>query len=154
MPVIRAGWFQEIPTDEFNHNRNRNIKNTDKKTYNCGGFALNTFSWYIPCYETGFWTEAEAQLRTYYCINTMLAEFSDLRLIGDVRELHADEYAVVFRISSDGDFHYLKRGRNGKWYSKLGSLTKITVHNDDYVFNEYWCDGRYDGPVVLFAKKL
>ena len=153
MPVVQSLFYKK-PIDEFNHNRNRNVKNTPKGSYNCGGFALGTFSWYMPQYNTWAECETEANYRTYHCIRTMLEEFSDLRIIPHISCLAPDEYAIAFRISSDGDFHYLKRGRNGIWYSKLGSQEKITKHTDEYVFEEHWCDGRYGGPLVLFAKKL
>ena len=35
-------------TDPFNHNGKRNRSNTDTDDYNCGGFALGTYSWYAP----------------------------------------------------------------------------------------------------------
>ena len=34
--------------DFFNERQTRNEENTEKKDYNCGGYALRTFSWYLP----------------------------------------------------------------------------------------------------------
>ena len=34
--------------DYFNEKQTRNEENTEKKDYNCGGYALKTFSWYLP----------------------------------------------------------------------------------------------------------
>ena len=35
-------------SDPFNTLGLRNINNTIKRYYNCGGYALGTFSWYWP----------------------------------------------------------------------------------------------------------
>ena len=34
--------------DPFNKNNNRNLRNTPRRHFNCGGYALGTFSWYCP----------------------------------------------------------------------------------------------------------
>ena len=34
--------------DFFNIKRTRNEENTDIEYYNCGGYALETYSWYCP----------------------------------------------------------------------------------------------------------
>ena len=31
--------------DDLNLNKTRNVKNTDIDDYNCGGYALGTYSW-------------------------------------------------------------------------------------------------------------
>ena len=41
-------FFTFIGFDPKNSNHLRNINNTDKFDYNCGGYALGTFSWYTP----------------------------------------------------------------------------------------------------------
>lgn len=46
--MFRSIGYHPIPTDPFNFLRNRNVRNTEKITYNCGGYALGTFSWYCP----------------------------------------------------------------------------------------------------------
>ena len=46
--MFRCAGCRPIPTDPFNFLRNRNVRNTEKRTYNCGGYALDTFSWYCP----------------------------------------------------------------------------------------------------------
>lgn len=50
----------------------------------------------------------------------MIAVFPSMRVISSFAELAPDEYAILFRLSHDGDFHYLKRGGNGVWYQKCG----------------------------------
>ena len=42
---------QELFPDLFNRNGERNAFNTDQWYYNCGGYALGTFSWYLFCRE-------------------------------------------------------------------------------------------------------
>ena len=34
--------------DYLNRQKTRNINNTCTSDYNCGGYALRTFSWYLP----------------------------------------------------------------------------------------------------------
>ena len=37
--------------DYLNRERKRNRDNTNLCSYNCGGFALGTYSWYLPYYD-------------------------------------------------------------------------------------------------------
>lgn len=37
--------------DPYNDHRTRTTKNMDYDAYNCGGFALNTFTWVLPFYR-------------------------------------------------------------------------------------------------------
>ena len=48
--------------DFFNENQTRNEQNTNQSEYNCGGYALKTFSWYTP-YE---FDEEEYPFRSNY----------------------------------------------------------------------------------------
>lgn len=145
--------------DLYNRNGLRNVRNTVRYTYNCGGYALGTFSWYLP-YESdryGFvWghhlTTRRMNTITDQCVEFMLRDFPDLRVIDSVADLQKDEYAIAFRLSNDGDFHYIKRNRNGLWTHKRGASAKIWVMPKDEVLNSVWCD-RYDGKIVLLAKK-
>ena len=145
--------------DPFNNNRERNIKNTDRYEYNCGGYALETFSWYCPEEElelgrTAFDTIEEAYEKTMYAVAVMVLEFEGkVRMIRRVEDLHkTSERLVAFRISSDGDFHYIKKTRSG-WKHKMGSSYPIRKMSEWEVFNTEWCGGRYDGPLVLLAIK-
>lgn len=104
--------------DEFNLS---NKRNTPRRTYNCGGFALGCFSWYCPredFFQYAFNDYAEALAKTLYSMKCMLADFADLRVISSLDEVEENEYPILFRHSSDGDFHYVKRGQNGVWYHK------------------------------------
>lgn len=146
--------------DLFNSNRERNADNTDELDYNCGGYALGTFSWYLPSHLTySHWEnwfgdeidEDDLEAITDLAVEAMLEDFADLRLIDRLDEVRHDEYAIAFRVSSDGDFHYIKQGRSRFWTHKCGASRIFTMTRWE-VFNTEWCH-RYDGPIVLFAKK-
>lgn len=69
--------------DEFNLSNKRNVRNTPRRTYNCGGFALGCFSWYCPrgdFFQYAFNDYAEALAKTLYSMKCMLADFADLRV--------------------------------------------------------------------------
>nr|DAH81427.1 MAG TPA: hypothetical protein [Caudoviricetes sp.] len=141
--------------DKLNHNNKRNLRNTPKLIYNCGGYALGCFSWYCPretdVFYYGFDSHEEAREKTDYCVKCMLADFPTLRVIASLDEVAPDEYPILFRLSHDGDFHYLKRADNGIWYNKMGSCSMIEIMPKDRIFNIWY--KRYDGPIIIFAKK-
>ena len=153
-----------LKDDPFNRDKKRNVSNTQRHTYNCGGYALGTFSWYCPhdeadekgrsCYDYGFDSKEEAWLKTMYSVGKMILDFEGkVRMITSLNQLHRlTERAVAFRLSSDGDFHYIKQGFNGKWYHKRGASEDLLTMTQEYVLHSVWC-GRYDGPVVLLAIK-
>ena len=147
-----------IPSDPLNLTKRRNIRNTPKAAYNCAGYALGTFSWYQPdpedCDPWGWrFTRKEMEEVTEECTAQMLRDFSDLRVISNLSDLAPTERAIVFRVSSDGDFHYMRLARNGQWYHKMGGASFIDRCSTKEVLdpNKKWvcC---YDGPIVLFAK--
>ena len=67
------------------------------------------------------------------------------------KEIEKNEYAIAYRISSDGDFHFMKKART-RWHHKRGSMSTILTESEDNVLNSIWCD-RYDGPIVLMAMR-
>ena len=151
-----------LKDDPFNKNNNRNVRNTPKRNYNCGGYALETFSWYCPHgeeddtffgYDYGFDTQEEAWIKTMYAVSKMILDFEgNLRMIKSLKQLHKDtERVVAFRLSSDGDFHYIKKTKNG-WRHKCGASFYIRRMSEHDVFNTNW-NGRYDGPIILLAIK-
>ena len=145
--------------DLFNNDRARNIHNTDTHLYNCAGYALETFSWYCPNEEDWeYWgyeenlSDVEMFAKTSETVKFMLKDFKGhLRLIRSVDEVQENEYAIAYRISSDGDFHFMKKMANG-WHHKRGGSAHIYTETEDYVLNEIWCN-RYDGPIVLMAMR-
>ena len=134
--------------DEYNFLRKRNIKNTEKRIYNCGGYALESFSWYIPMLDGVHVCRAEGTTIDY-CVQAMMIDFPNLRRIQTLDELKENEYAVAFRLS-DYDFHYIKRARNGHWFHKMGSSYYISTMKEEVVFSESWGRG-YDGEIALLA---
>lgn len=155
--------------DKYNKSKRRNRNNTSQWEYNCGGFALGTFSWYCPAKHETYghkdefygsdWEPFNAKqsyYATYSCIRAMLKDFDDLRLIKSVKELQKDEYAIAFRISETcDDFHYCRRTSNGNWYHKMGNGI-IRRTTKEQVFSDIWdfdTGDTYSGQLVLFAKK-
>ena len=146
--------------DPLNNQKTRNIRNSDRYEYNCGGYALETFSWYCPhaqgekTLHYGFDTLEEAYETTMYAVSVMVSEFEGkIRMLRSKEELHKrTETLIAFRISSDGDFHYIKKTRSG-WKHKMGSSYAIRKMKEKEVFETNWCGGRYDGPIVLLAMK-
>ena len=145
--------------DGLNENHHRNINNTYKRAYNCGGYALGTFSWYCPNSEeeADMWDDWDMSPErmeevTEVCVDHMLDDFADLRVIYSINQVRADEYCIAFRVSSDGDFHYAKLSKNGRWYHKKGASPNIDTMTTSEIFGTDWCS-RYDGPIVLFAKQ-
>ncbi len=160
MNMFRRYYLQ---SDPFNKERKRNVLNTQRHTYNCGGYALGTFSWYCPhCpaddgwsgYDYGFENAEEAWMKTMYAVSQMILDFEGkLRMIKTLNQLNKKtERVVAFRLSADGDFHYIKKSSNGCWYHKRGSSTPLHRMKEKDVLNSVWCD-RYDGPVILLAIK-
>lgn len=143
--------------DELNVRHERNLNNTPRRSFNCAGFALGTYSWYCPREGESeredymFETDKQAYKATRLSVECMLKDFPTLRVVKSLEEIRSDEYAILFRHSSDGDFHYLRRGRNGIWYHKRGRTAQIDIMPKAKIFNN-WCH-RYDGPIVIFAKK-
>ena len=123
--------------DELNIRHERNLNNTPRTSFNCAGFALGTYSWYCPREGESEWkdyafeTGKQAYEATQRSIDCMLKDFPTLRVIDSLDEVQSDEYPILFRHSSDGDFHYLRRGRNGIWYHKRGRTKKSTLCQRD-----------------------
>lgn len=159
---VDSFWGNEIEgTDDelFNRNNSRNRDNTAPLTYNCAGYALETFNWYVPVpagsdtedIEWGSPLETERNMMAFEFVSQILADFDDVRLVPALSCVRSDEYAFAFRVGVD-DFHFVKRGRNGQWYEKRGSGS-IYRMTEEKVFHSEWEDGRYNGAIFLFAKK-
>lgn len=164
--------------DGLNLRGMRNIRNTDRESYNCGGYALNTFSWYCPYSST---KQGRILFRNFYskrmkllmglnvnlvarlCAKMMIKEFNgDLRIIKDLSELQKNEYAIAFRVGQDGDFHFVKRTDKGLWLHKVGGDRKIRIMKKKEVLgNEPWANPfndeydtvEYNSKTILLAKK-
>ena len=142
--------------DLFNNERARNVHNTNTRFYNCAGYALGTFSWYCPYDDYDPFSlvcdSNTLEVVTKLTVSHMLKDFEGkLRVISSLEELRKDEYAIAYRVSSDGDFHFMKKART-RWHHKRGSMSTILTESEGNVLNSIWCD-RYDGPIVLMAMR-
>lgn len=143
-------WFVTMSKD---NSVKRNKNRTPKSKYNCGGYALGSFDWYKPYHRIcpNFYRATEKDYRI--CIQAMLKDFSpNLRVIKTMSSLKQGETAIAFRLDGLGDFHYMRKGKNGSWYHKMGGSYPIYRITEYEVFHTAWCD-RYSKPIVLFALK-
>lgn len=138
----------------------------DRWDYNCGGYALETYDWYMPydnegeswCFLEDYIEEAGFDAANDMCIEHILADFPELRIVREqaVRDKLVDfnKYQIIaFRLETDGtnDFHFMKLGKNGSWYEKRGASGIIHRHNYEYVFGVW--NGRYNGNITFFARE-
>lgn len=122
--------------DYLNVKRTRNCDNTDIKDYNCGGYCMNTFSWYNPYMEIteeeGFdsfgdwaeelrigWKMEIADIYEYLLKvgkEEILKDFPDtVRLIQSAADVNEDEKLVAYRIGlifvyDQYGYEYLEHG--------------------------------------------
>ena len=153
--------YYKINHDPLNKRGSRNIRNTDKADYNCGGYALGTFSWYLPSRTRKEYTDimGHADIGDMDTALTLAAEAIVSELPGwsvvpfalvMERKYSPKDYEVVALRFCYYDFHFWKLGRNWNWYDKMGGCRQI----DRHAFNDvrYKWNGRYDSPVVCFIR--
>lgn len=151
----------KINNDPLNMLGSRNIRNTDKADYNCGGYALGTFSWYLPSRTREEYTDimGHADIGDMDTALTLASEAIVNELPGwstvpfalvMERKYSPKDYEIVAMRFCYCDFHFWKLGRNWNWYDKMGGCRQI----DRHAFNDvrYKWNGRYDSPVVCFIK--
>lgn len=164
--------------DYFNSFKTRNAENTDKYDYNCGGYALNTFSWYRPyedddedpiepLIEEGFTKEEIYEIKLGQYVSTMLNDFPNLRVLTSPTDVKKSERLIFFRFfyeledeDEDGyysgihtDFHY-RFFDSDCWKEKCGrSDTRICKPEE---MEGVWDCGsnHYDSRTVYLALKL
>lgn len=148
----------------YTYPKNPTFGNTDREYYNCGGYALGTYRWYLPAKDDEEHERFERMLRngqvekvTTLSMLNMIYEFN-LRVISNQamlnRTIDYKKYEVIaFRYEKKGthDFHFMKLGRNGIWYEKRGWVTKIYCHAYNYIFQTW--NNRYDGPIIFMIRK-
>ena len=153
--------YYKINHDPLNKRGSRNIRNTDKADYNCGGYALGTFSWYLPSRTREEYTDimGHADIGDMDTALTLAAEAIVSELPGwsivpfalvMERKYSPKDYEVVAMRFCYYDFHFWKLGRNWNWYDKMGCREQI----DRHAFNDarnVWNDC-YDSPVVCFIR--
>lgn len=160
--------FDEYAKDYFNLDKKRNSQNTDNWDYNCGGYALGTFSWFLlDSFEHGYdlnyynMTIEEIEKRVVSmeddCVEEIVEVFEGLvRSISTLSELREDEYAVLFRISYNDagyvdDFHFVKRHHDGHYSHKPGRSPIVKFENDP--FDGDWSNRClvYNAPIKILA---
>ena len=154
--------YYKVDHDPLNMLGLRNIRNTDKADYNCGGYALGTFSWYLPSRTreeyTGIMGHADigdmgtALTLASEAIVTELPGWSvvPLALVME-RKYFPKDYEIVAMRFCFYDFHFWKLGRNWNWYDKMGNCRRIGRHAFNDVRRYEWND-RYDSAVVCFIR--
>lgn len=149
----------------YNYAQRPTMRNTPKSVYNCGGYAFNLFKWYVPTeswedygYIVSLLDHECYKAATASAVSYMRKDLGYAVVSNDEILNHSIDYKkyeiVAFRyemMGEDSDFHYMKIGKNGNWYEKRGSGSRIYRHEYDYVFGT-WAN-RYDGPIVFLTKK-
>lgn len=163
-------------TDPFNRNGKRNRSNTDTDAYNCGGFALGTYSWYVP-YRSDeqmniydLWAniqmcldvdniadriDARETAHTYVVsllnlfVKRILEDFPSVRRVQTFEEIKPDERIILFRTGAD-DFHFIVSFDHKHWWHKYG-WNCIEELCEDEVLDTEWANGRYFGPIAILA---
>lgn len=153
--------YYQINHDPLNMLGSRNIRNTDKADYNCGGYALGTFSWYLPSCTREEYTDimGYADIGDMDTALTLASEAIVNELPGwsivpfalvMERKYSPKAYEVVAMRFCRYDFHFWKLGRNWNWYDKMGCREQINRHAFDDV--RYTWNDRYYSPVVCFIR--
>lgn len=126
------------------HNEMRNL---NRAVFNCGGYALNVFTWYLPFNKNNGYYDFDHMERH---VAFMLKDFGGrLRLIENESDALPHERVVFFRGCSY-DFHYVYKGKNGHYYHKMGSKKYIEHMKKKEVYGPKWCC-RYNGKIYIFA---
>ena len=163
--------------DKFNSFRTRNQKNTLDGDYNCGGYALGTFNWFLPYNNfNSNYSFALNLLEEYNDIDYVMEMLFEknvenilnflkdkIRRIYSLKELLQNEDLIAFRICiiydsefnelEDTDFHF-RLYHNGKWTEKMGATTIVECSSYE---EEIWNEGfgfEYLNPTALFALKI
>ena len=132
--------------------RERNIFNTFTHEFNCMGFAFGVPEWLVIHSYVYYDNRDEIREYTDKAIQEIIKMFGKnrCRVIKEETEKTNNEFIVYFRLSDDGDFHFLKKLHNGEIYHKAGA-TKIRKFNKDPYCDEWSDQHNYCGPIVTFA---
>lgn len=131
------------------------IEYFDPSYYNCGGFALSTYTWVRP------FTEIEDNSKLYpfrfdrgiwRLVGGLLEQFN-IRCVTSFKYISSSEYPVIFRVGSS-DFHFMRYSEllDG-WIDKMGNSSLINLHNEEKVMRGHWYYGKYDSQIIKLAVK-
>ena len=159
----------------YNVGHERNTSNYDTISYNCGGYAFDTYVWLVPydCYEDLEVEDVILELGLSNCdcdiyqhwdgydytnkyviqlmIKRILDNFKDVRIIRDLSELCTDEYGIIMRTAVQ-DFHFVKYDSKTDIFSHKMGCAKPENLTIKEVFSPAWAE-EYDSDMVIFAKK-
>ena len=164
-----VNWESKFFEDEYNVNGKRNRKNTERNQYNCFGYALETFSWGLPCdteeeceelYDFDMWEydydEDDFNESAERGAKWMLANVPNLRRVDSPdAELEENEWLIGFKVgagSGDGDFHYIKRTPSGQFWHKPGG-SYVRRMGKKEALSDDWGNGRYTSKTIWLARK-
>ena len=150
-----SGWY-EYP-------QNPTFENTDKAYFNCGGYALSVYKWYLPAPSSRSYKKINREIcNGKYRHGTKVAakhicnEFK-LSIVSEKKMRHRaidpkNVEVIAFRFEKQGihDFHFMKLGTDGYWYEKRGGSPFIYAHEYNDVFNVW--HSRYNGPIIFMAR--
>lgn len=129
------------------------IESFDPLYYNCGGFALSTYTWVRPFefvedniemypyrFDKGLWR----------LVGGLLEQFN-IRCVTSFKYISSNEYPAIFRVGSN-DFHFMRYSKllDG-WIDKMGGSSCINLHKEKEIMREYWYGGKYDSQIVKLA---
>ena len=131
------------------------IENFEPLYYNCGGFALSTYTWVRP------FEEVEDNIKMYpyrfdrglwRLVGGLLEQFN-VRCVTSFKYISSNEYPVVFRVGSN-DFHFMRYSKllDG-WVDKMGGSNFINLHKEKEVMHRHWYYSKYDSQIVKLAAK-
>lgn len=144
---------------------------SDKRDFNCGGYALGIEDWYVP---SSFYNRGELDFyddcweymtdNEYYSFCDKLADVYIEDMIDEglvSREVYspdadveAGSRIIAFRASPE-DFHFIRKMSDGTWTHKAGG-TKIQEFDEDALDDQYWdnvCDMGYGGQTRYLVVK-
>lgn len=128
-------------------------KHENRANYNCGGYALSTYTWVNPAIPALHFPRGihvpDFRKISLKMANNLCALCPNLTPISHIDQAKKNEYVVAFRSARD-DFHFMVRKLNGQWYDKRGASPFINRHSAEYVFGDNWYD-RYVGKIFLFV---
>ena len=161
----------------------KNSRKSDRRYYNCGGFALRTYTWFYPYACLGenhnlkeleeeeqlsddihnFWDGCEDYNYddedvyndfAQKLVDNMIKAFEGkMRQVLNTKDVKPNERLVAFRFG-ESDFHYMIKGRKGhQWHSKMGGSVHIDTYPEEFVLFDPDWNGCYYSNTFLLAVK-
>ncbi len=141
--------------------------------YNCGGFALETFDWFVPYCQIQFHntyeliymlqygemfdedyadqeiiaSELNYDLALEHCVENMKRALP-IRQINSEDEVEPHEAIVLFRLAYD-DYHFVRKFGD-RYFHKTGARPTILEMSKEEVYDDHWIH-RYDSDIIILA---